>query len=110
MKKAKKEKEKMSIGARIARYTDVSLCIFSDFRVTVERIGTGMEKMLTAHGAGGILRLERERILLDYGEQALDVRGGVLECHGYEDGSIRICGDILRIAFLSKQEVANESD
>ncbi len=110
MKKEKKEKEKMSLGARLARYTDVSLCVFSDFRVTVERVGTGREKMLTAHGASGILVLERGRIVLDYGEERLDVRGPMLECHGYADGAIRICGEILRLSFLTRGEGEDESD
>ena len=110
MKKAKKDGEKMSLSARLARYTDVSLCVFRDFRVTVERIGGAGEKMLTAHGAGGILVLERSRIVLDYGEERLEVRGPRLECKGYADGSIRICGKILHIAFLSREEGAYEFD
>ena len=110
MRKEGEGKEKLSLGARLARYTDVSLCMFSDFRVTVERIGTGKEKMLTAHGAGGILVLRRDRITLDYDTEVLDVRGPLLECMGYADGAIRICGDITRLAFGAPSEDENASD
>ena len=102
MKKSKKDGEKESRFSRFLRYTDVSLCAFSDFRIDVEKSGCHGEKSLTAYGTSGIRTLKREAVALDYSDEYLVIRGRRLDCHAYADGAMNVRGVIEKLEFYNK--------
>ncbi len=101
-KKDAKTREKASLLARLSQYTDVSLCVFTDFRIQVERLGRQDEKGITACGVQGILQMDSDCVRLSYGTEVLCIQGMSLECRAYADGAVRVCGHIGSLCFEEK--------
>ena len=109
MRKDKREKqEKESRFSRLLRYTDVSLCAFSDFKIEVEKSGCRGEKSLTAYGTSGIRTLKGERVALDYCDEYFVIEGQLLDCHAYADGAMNVRGVIKRFFFCDKEAYKDE--
>ena len=108
MKEKKKHEEKESRFSRLLRYTDVSLCVFSDFKIELEKSGCRGEKSLTAYGSSGIRTLKKERVVLDYCDEYLVISGRRLDCHAYADGAMNVRGIITSLQFCDKEEYCDE--
>ena len=106
--KKRKHTERESLFSRFLQYTDVSLCIFGDFRIEIERSGCGGEKSVIAYGASGIRTLKKRRVALDYGEEYLVICGERLDCHAYADGAMNVRGLIASISFCDSKEYRDE--
>ncbi len=106
---AQKKGAKESILSRISRYTDVSLCAFSDFKIDVERTGRVEEKSITAFGVCGIHTMTCNCVSLDYQSEYFVMRGEGLVCHAYADGAINVRGKIKEMAFLEKGAFRDEN-
>lgn len=108
MKNKQNKVEKESCFSRLLRYTDVSLCAFSDFKIEIEKSGCRGEKALVAYGSSGIRTLKKEIVALDYGDEYLVIRGRRLDCHAYADGAMNIRGVITHIQFSDKEAYRDE--
>ena len=109
MRKNKREKqEKESRFSRLLRYTDVSLCAFTDFKVEIEKSGCRGEKSLTAYGSSGIRTLKKEVVALDYCDEYFVIRGHRLDCHAYADGAMNVRGVITALQFCDKEAYCDE--
>ena len=108
MKNKKRPEEKESRFSRFLRYTDVSLCAFSDFKIELEKSGCRGEKSLTAYGSSGIRTLKKEVVALDYCDEYLVIRGQRLDCHAYADGAMNVRGIVTDLQFCSKEAYRDE--
>lgn len=108
MKEKKSKDDKESRFSRLLRYTDVSLCAFSDFKIEIEKSGCRGEKSLTAYGTSGIRTLKAQVVALDYGEEYLVIRGRRLDCHAYADGAMNVRGVITSLLFCDKEAYQDE--
>lgn len=106
---APQKRTKESILSRISRYTDVSLCAFSDFKIDIERTGRVEEKSVTAFGVCGIHTMTCTCVSLDYQSEYFVMRGEGLVCHAYADGAINVCGKITEMAFCDKGAFHDEN-
>lgn len=109
-KKAKKSEaeQKESLLAKLSTYTDVSLCVFTDFKIEIERTGEQSEKSLTAYGSCGIRTLKGRVVALDYREEYLVIRGARLDCHAYADGAMNVRGRISSVSFCKCEDYHDE--
>ena len=107
-KKREKNEGRESVFSRLLQYTDVSLCVFGDFKIEIERSGCEGEKSLIAYGASGIRTLKKRLVALDYGEEYLVIRGERLDCHAYADGAMNVRGVIGGISFCRCKEYNDE--
>ena len=106
----KKEKEKKEGRfSRFLRYTDVSFCAFTDYKIEIEKSNCRGEKCLIAYGSSGIRTLTRERVALDYGEEYLVVCGRHLDFHAYADGAMNIRGVFHSVSFCKREAYFDEN-
>lgn len=118
MKKKKRKDEertalngegKESILSKMSRYTDVSLCAFSDFKIEIERLGKEGERSVTAYGVQSIRKMEKHCVALDYSRETFVLKGEELLCKAYADGAINVRGRIKSTHFCKKGE-ADDAD